>query len=112
MIAAAKTPLYDGAEISQLDAISQCLADKTRYNTTRDGFEASLKTTGNMLPKDHCLPQSLHATRRMMKDLNMDYQRIDCCPKGCVLFWRQYAEDKYCPICKQSRYEEVTGKDG
>ncbi|KAK1692814.1 hypothetical protein QYE76_009511 [Lolium multiflorum] len=112
MIAAAKRPLYEGAAISQLDAISQCLADKTRYNTTREGFEASLKTTGNMLPKDHCLPQSLHATRRMMKDLNMDYQRIDCCPKGCVLFWRQYAEDKYCPICKQSRYEEVTGKDG
>ncbi|KAK1695244.1 hypothetical protein QYE76_011941 [Lolium multiflorum] len=103
MIAAAKRPLYEGAAISQLDAISQCLADKTRYNTTREGFEASLKTTGNMLPKDHCLPQSLHATRRMMKDLNMDYQRIDCCPKGCVLFWRQYAEDKYCPICKQSR---------
>ncbi|KAK1678238.1 hypothetical protein QYE76_039086 [Lolium multiflorum] len=112
MIAAAKRPLYEGAAISQLDAISQCLADKTRYNTTREGFEASLKTTGNMLPKDHCLPQSLHATRRIMKDLNMDYQRIDCCPKGCVLFWRQYAEDKYCPICKQSRYEEVTGKDG
>ncbi|KAK1651012.1 hypothetical protein QYE76_068817 [Lolium multiflorum] len=45
MIAAAKRPLYEGAAISQLDAISQCLADKTRYNTTREGFEASLKTT-------------------------------------------------------------------
>jgi hypothetical protein len=29
MLAAAKKPLYDGALISQLDAISQCLADKT-----------------------------------------------------------------------------------
>ncbi|KAK1685562.1 hypothetical protein QYE76_046410 [Lolium multiflorum] len=46
MIAAAKKPLYEGAAISQLDAISQYLADKTRYNTTREGFEASLKTTG------------------------------------------------------------------
>ncbi|KAK1678262.1 hypothetical protein QYE76_039110 [Lolium multiflorum] len=112
MIAAAKTPLYDGAEISQLDAISQCLADKTRYNTTRDGFEASLKTTGNMLPKGHCLPKSLHETRQLMSALNMDYQRIDCCEKGCVLFWKQFAEDKYCPICKAYMYEEVTGKDG
>jgi hypothetical protein len=29
MLVAAKKPLYDGASISQLDAISQCLANKT-----------------------------------------------------------------------------------
>jgi len=112
MMTAAKKPLYEGATISQLDAISQCLANKTQHNFTRDGFEANLRTTGNMLPKDHCLPKSLHETRRLMKGLNMDYQKIECCPKGCVLFWKQFADDKYCSICKASRYEEVTGKDG
>ena len=47
-----------------------------------------------------------------MKELNMDYQKIECCPKICLLFWKQFAEDKYCTMCKASRYEEVTGKDG
>jgi hypothetical protein len=92
MLAAAKKPLYDGASISQIDAISQCLADKTQYSTTHNGFEASLRTTGNMLPKGHCLPQSLHETRRLMKDLNMGYQKDRVCPKGCFYFgnslWR------------------------
>jgi hypothetical protein len=86
MLVVAKKPLYEGASISQLDAISQCLADKTQYSTTRNGFEASLRTTGNMLPKGHCLPQSLHETRRLMKELNMGYQKIEYCPKGCLLF--------------------------
>jgi hypothetical protein len=112
MLAAAKKPLYDGASISQLDAISQCLADKTQYSTTRNGFEASLRITGNMLPKGHCLPQSQHETRRLMKELNMGYQKIECCPKGCLLFWKKFAEDNYCTIYKASRYEEVKEKDG
>ena len=94
MMAAAKKPLYEGASISQLDAISQCLADKTQHSNTRAGFEAHLRTTGNMLPKGHCLPKSLHETRKLMKELNMDYQKIECCPKGCLLFWKQFAEDK------------------
>ena len=88
MLIAAKKPLYEGTEISQLDAISQCLADKTQHNFTRNGFEANLRTTGNMLPKGHSLPKILHETRRLMKGLNMDYQKIECCPKGCVPFWK------------------------
>ena len=112
MLKAAKKPLYAGAEISQLDAIARCLATKTQYNHTRDGFESNLRNTGAMLPKGHCLPKSLHETRRVMKGLNMDYIKIDCCGKGCVLFWKQFKDDKYCPKCKASRYALVTGKDG
>ena len=78
MLTAAKKPLYEGAEISQLDAISQCLAGKTQHNFTCNGFEANLRTTGNMLPKGHCLPKSLHETTRRMKGLNMDYLKIEC----------------------------------
>ena len=112
MMAAAKKPLYTGAKISQLDAISQCLAVKCQHNATRSHYEDSLRTTSNMLPEGHCLPKSFHETKKLMKELNMDYERIDCCPKGCVLFWKQFAGDKYCSVCGASRYEEVKGKDG
>ena len=77
MIEAAKKPLYPNSPMSQLDAISQCLANKTQYNFTRDGFEASLRTSGNMLPKGHCLPKSLHETKKIMKEVRMEYQKID-----------------------------------
>src|SRR5664279_3692127 len=96
MMASAKRPLYEGAKISQLDAISQALADKARYSTTRAGFEANLKTYGNMLPEGHCLPKTMHEAKKIMKGLSMDYEKIDCCPKGCLLFWKQFADDKYC----------------
>ena len=112
MMASANRPLYEGAKISQLDAISQALNDKTRYHTTRAGFEASLNTYGNMLPDGHCLPKTMHEVKKLLGSLNMDYQKIDCCPKGCLLFWKQFANDKYCSLCGASRYYEGKEIDG
>ena len=112
MMASSQRPLYEGAKVSQLDAISQALANKLQYGSTRSCFEAHLQTTGNLLPEGHCLPQSMYETKKILRDLSMDYQKIDCCPKGCLLFWKQFANDKYCILCKASRYHVVKGPDG
>jgi hypothetical protein len=42
----------------------------------------------------------------------MDYEKIDCCPAGCLLFRKEFADDKYCSKCGASRYHEVKGADG
>src|SRR3954468_15836468 len=42
----------------------------------------------------------------------MDYIKIDCCPKGCLLFWKQFVDDKYCSLCGASRYLDSKGADG
>jgi hypothetical protein len=39
-------------------------------------------------------------------------EQIHVCPKGCVLFRKEYAEAKYCPKCKSSRFIEVDSGDG
>ena len=45
MMASAKKPLYEGAKISQLDAISQLLADKAQYSTTCACFKKKSDNT-------------------------------------------------------------------
>src|SRR3954462_12399915 len=72
IMAVTKRPLYEGAKISQLDAISQCLADKCQYSATRSHFEANLRICGNMLPEGHCLPKTFHETKKLTKDLAPD----------------------------------------
>jgi hypothetical protein len=42
----------------------------------------------------------------------MTYEQIHACPKGCVLFRKEYTEAKYCPKCKSSRFMEVDSGDG
>ena len=55
-MASAKKHLYEGAQISQLDSISQLLAVKARYGCSRACFEAFLAVWGNQLPEDNVLP--------------------------------------------------------
>jgi hypothetical protein len=42
----------------------------------------------------------------------MTYEQMHACPKGYVLFRKEYAEAKYCSKCKSSRFMEVYSGDG
>jgi hypothetical protein len=104
MAAAAKRPLYEGAKISQLDAISQVLANKVQYGNTQACYEAGLRAYGNMLPEGHCMPKTMHETEKILKAPSMDYERKEWCPKGCLLFQKDFADEKYYKKCQASRY--------
>ena len=112
VLASSKKPLYAGAKISQLDAISQLIAVKAEYGYSQKCFEAFLGVWANSLPEGHELPKSMYDTKKIMKALSMDYEKIDVCPKNCLLFRHEYADDKYCRKCGSSRYIEVVGEDG
>ena len=112
VLASSKKPLYAGAKISQLDAISQLIAVKAEYGCSQKCFEAFLGVWANSLPEGHELPKSMYDTKKIMKALSMDYEKIDVCPKNCLLFRHEYADDKYCRQCGSSRYIEVVGEDG
>jgi hypothetical protein len=42
----------------------------------------------------------------------MTYEQIHACPKGFVLYRKEYVEAKYYPKCKSSRFMEVDSDDG
>ncbi|XP_073365158.1 uncharacterized protein [Aegilops tauschii subsp. strangulata] len=112
VLASSKKPLYAGAKISQLDAISQLIAVKAEYGCSQKCFEAFLGVWANSVPEGHELPKSMYDTKKIMKALSMDYEKIDVCPKNCLLFRHEYADDKYCRQCGSSRYIEVVSEDG
>lgn len=112
VLASSKKPLFAGAKLSQLDAISQLIAVKAEYGCSQKCFEAFLGVWANSLPEGHQLPKSMYATKKIMKALSMDYEKIHVCPKNCLLFRHEYADDKYCRECGSSRYLEVVGEDG
>ena len=76
MMASARRPLYPGAKMSQLDGITQLLADKCMFESTRASFEKTLSTVGNMLPEGHCLPKTMYETKKILKALKMDYVSV------------------------------------
>jgi hypothetical protein len=79
---------------------------------SRDAFDGLLTVIGSLLPKDHILPKSMYEAQKLLCALKMTYEQIHACPKGCVQFRKEYAEEKYCPKCKSSSFMEVDSGDG
>jgi hypothetical protein len=112
MFDAAQKPLHGMTKVSQLDAIGRVMAFKSQYSMSRDAFDGLLTVIGSLLPDDHVLPKSMYEAQKLLRALKMTYEQIHACPKGCVLFRKEYAEAKYCPKCKSSRFMKVDSSDG
>jgi hypothetical protein len=112
MFDAAQKPLHGQTKVSQLDATGRVMAFKSQYNMSRDAFDGLLTVIGSLLPDDHVLPKSMYEAQKLLRALKMMYEQIHVCPKGCMLFRKEYTEAKYCPKCKSSRFMEVDSGDG
>jgi hypothetical protein len=88
------------------------MAFKCQSNLSRDKFDDLLVVIGSILPKGHILTKSFYESTKILKSLKMTYEKIDTCPKGCMLFQKEHANDSYCIHCKSSRYFEVKSGDG
>jgi hypothetical protein len=65
-----------------------------------------------MLSEDHVLPKSMYEAQKLLCALNMTYEHIHACSKGCVLFRKEYVEAKYHMKYKSSWFMEVDSGDG
>jgi predicted Zn-ribbon and HTH transcriptional regulator len=88
------------------------MAFKSQYNMSRDAFNGLLTVFGSLLPENHVLPKCMYEAQKLLRALKMMYEQILACPKGYVLFRKEYTEAKYCPKCKSSRFMEVEYGDG
>ena len=114
MLESSAAPLHPHTEYRQLKAIGDIMAIKARYNLPRDCFDDIMTVVGHWLPQGHILPSSFYASKKILRALNMPYEQIHACPKGCVLFRKEYEHANYCPNpkCGASRYVEVDPGDG
>jgi hypothetical protein len=85
---------------------------KSQYNMSRDTFDGLLIVIGSLLLEDHVLPKIMYEAQKILRAFKMTYEQIHACLKGCMLFRKEYAEAKYYPICKSSRFMEVDSGDG
>ena len=112
MLSAAQQPFHGHSKVSQLDAIARLMAVKSQLSLSRDAFDVMLIVVGSLLPDGHILPKSMYEAQKLLRALKMPYEQIHACPKGCILFRKEYAEEKYYVKCESSRFLEVDSGDG
>ena len=71
-----------------------------------------LIVVGSLLPDGHILPKSMYEAHKLLYALKMPYEQMHACLKGCILFRKEYAEEKYRVKCESSRFLEVDFGDG
>jgi len=112
MLKSAQRPLHDRTNVSQLDAVGRVMGLKAELNLSREGFDKMLAVWSGLLPEGYIMPKNLYESEKVLLALKMPYDKIHVCPKGCVLFRKEYADAKYCPKCLSSRYVEVDSGNG
>lgn len=83
----AKQELYPGCEkFSTLSFTIRLYLLKCLHGWSNASFTALLELLKEAIPNLN-IPISFYKTKSMIRDLGLDYKKIDACPKNCCLFW-------------------------
>ena len=58
----------------------------------------------DVCPSESGIPKNYHQQLRKVRDLGMDVQEIDCCPNGCMLYYKQVDSLSACNFCGHARH--------
>jgi hypothetical protein len=99
-------------EATKVSFIVRLFQIKCMFGLSNSALEVILILFSLVLPKGHCILDTLDKVRKVVRDLGLDYEKIHACVNDCVLFQRNYVgTDKY-PTSGESRWkndEEATG---
>jgi hypothetical protein len=108
LIEEATQELYSGCKkFSTLSFTIRLYLLKCLHGWSNASFTSLLELLKEALPFLN-VPDSFNKTRRMIKNLGLDYNKIDACPNDCMLYWKNHKNDTSCHVCGASRWIEST----
>jgi len=114
----ARKELFPGCtEATQVSFIVKMFQLKCMFGCSNACLEFVLELFLLVLPKGHCMPDSLEKIRKVVRDLGLNYEKIHACYNDCVLFRGEYEKLDICPKCKETRWkgyekQETAGNGG
>lgn len=100
----AKQELYPGCKnFSKLSFTIRLYLLKCLYGWSNASFNALLELLREAMPQLN-IPETFNKTRGMIRDLGLDYKKIDACPKDCMLYWKDHENDTFCSVCGFPRW--------
>ena len=105
MIKDGETELYPGCtSFTKLSFVIQLFHIKCLCGWSDKSFGMLLDLFKRVLPKGETLPNSFYEAKKLINALGLDYEKIDACPKDCMLYRKEHANDTECEVCFTPRY--------
>ncbi|WVZ63949.1 hypothetical protein U9M48_013539 [Paspalum notatum var. saurae] len=110
----ASQELYPNCKgFSKLQFLVRVLNWKNLWRVSDGCYDDLLGLIKDALPEGEVLPKNFHEAKKFVKAIGIGYKCIDACKNDCILFRKEYANAKFCPVCKSSRWKSVKGgEDG
>ncbi|XP_072066865.1 uncharacterized protein [Arachis hypogaea] len=98
--------LYPGYKgFTRLSFIIRLYLLKCLHGWSNASFTSLLELLKGGMPYLN-IPTSFDKTKNMIKNLGLDFQKIDACPNDCMLYQNGHENDVSCHVCGSSRYVE------
>jgi hypothetical protein len=106
-------PMSDVEEFFRLlkAFVTQIMAIKFKFFFFNNNYNELLKLIGDVLPNPNKLPKDMYHSKKFVKGLSMDYEKIDVCQNSCMLFWKEHKKENKCLKCGKPRYVEDVNDD-
>nr|KYP33554.1 hypothetical protein KK1_045586 [Cajanus cajan] len=114
MLKDAQSPLWDGCDkYSILSASLRALTLKTDYGLFEGCLNEWMQFMGDIMPDDNRLLKNIYQAKKTVAKLGLGSMKIDCCPSGCMLYYKENEMLQNCKVCQRQRYKRFTrrGKD-
>ncbi|XP_074327411.1 uncharacterized protein LOC141665331 [Apium graveolens] len=100
-------PIYPGnIKYTQLKFVTRLLHWKNHNKCSDKAFDELLLLLGDVFPEGHKLPFKYYGVQKMVKKLNLGYEKIHACENDCMLFYSDDKDLENCKYCELSRYKD------
>ncbi|WMV30540.1 hypothetical protein MTR67_023925 [Solanum verrucosum] len=104
LVEEASQELYPGCTgFSKLSFTLRLYLLKCLHGLSNESFTSLLELLKEAMPELNISP-SYNKTKSMVKNLDLDYEKIDAYPNDCMLFRNDHKDDEFCHTCGASRY--------
>jgi hypothetical protein len=78
--------LHGHTKVTVLAFVTRLMALKSSFFFSNSCYNELLKLFGDVLPNPNKLPKDMYHSKKLVKGLGMDYEKIDICQNSCMLF--------------------------
>jgi hypothetical protein len=111
LLKASEEPLHKHTKVTLLAFVTRLMSIKSKFFFSNNCYNELLKLFGNVLPNPNKLPKDMYYSKKFVKGLGMDYDKIDVCRNSCMLFWKDHKEENKCLKCGKPRYIKIINDD-
>ena len=104
----AEKELYPGCtKFTKLAFVIRLIHIKCLNGWSNKSFTMLLELLKEVLPECDNFPGNFYEAKKILRDLGLDYKKIDTWPQNCMLFTKENATADKCTICGTSRWKNV-----